>query len=323
MPDILATTLQCAVAEQVVLQVKRFHIDAAGPAVLMVHGLTQDSSVFCPRSGSGLALFLAEAGFDVFVADLRGYGDSAPALSADPTVTQRQLVCEDIPALFELIDQYHPAEPFFLVGHAWGCVWLAAALIRQSAWLERVAGFIDFAGRRVARRGGWQRKLMLDTLWARLMPAIGRHKGVIPARAFGIGSTDISMALHEGQMAWSRGAEWRDLEDGFDYALRLGEMSWPAGLYLAGKDDRYLGHFDDVKAFARELGRHDTQMILLQKGTGCSRNYGHNDLLSHPQAALDHFPLVLAWMQQRLDRANDSTASAGPAESQRTILPTL
>lgn len=323
MSDILATTLQCAVAEHVSLQVKRLHTDAAGPAVLMVHGLTQDSAVFCPRSGAGLAPFLAGAGFDVFVADLRGYGESLPALSPDSAVTQHQLVCEDLPALFELVDQHHPAESFFVVGHAWGCVMLAAALIREPAWLERVTGFIDFAGRRVARGNGWQRKLMLDVLWGRLMPAIGRRKGVVPARAFGIGSADISMALHEGQTAWSRGAEWRDLEDGFDYALRLGELSWPAGLYLAGKDDRYLGHFDDVKAFARELGRHDTQMILLQKGTGCSRNYGHKDLLTHPQASLDHFPLVLAWMQQRLDLMNDTGASADPADSQRTILPTL
>lgn len=303
MSDINVSTLQCPVSGDISLQVTRLHTDPRGPAVLLIHGLVEDSAIFCPRSGAGLAPFLAESGFDVFVPDLRGHGASPPKLGPGVSVTQRELVAEDIPAVFELIDGYHPGESLFAAGHAWGSVLLSAALIRSPVWLERSAGLIHFAGRRVARSGGWRNRVMLAMLWGKIMPALGRRQGVVPARSLGIGSNDVSLALHTGQLAWSRSAEWRDLEDGFDYALRLGELSWPPGLYLAGNHDRYLGQFDDVKAFARSFGPHDMQMILLQKGTGCSRDYGHNDLLTHPQAALDHFPLVLAWMQQRLQGA--------------------
>ena len=310
MPDINVSTLQCPVADGLALQVSRLFTDPGGPAVLMLHGLAEDSDVFCPRNGAGLAVFLAEAGFDVFVPDLRGHGDSPPRLVPGVSITQHDIVRQDIPALFELIDAYHPDEPLFAVGHAWGSVLLAAALARHPAWLRRIAGLVHFAARRVARGSGWRHWLMVETLWAKVMPALGKRKGFIPARALGIGSNDVSLALHAGQLAWSRSAEWRDLEDGFDYALRLGDLSWPAGLYLAGKHDKYLGQFDDVKAFAREFGPHDKQLILLQKGTGCSRDYGHNDLLTHPQASLDHFPLVLAWMQQRIHGAKTSESAA-------------
>ncbi|SDS17565.1 Serine aminopeptidase, S33 [Halopseudomonas xinjiangensis] len=310
MPDLNVSTLQCTVTDELALQVSRLFTDPGGPAVLMIHGLAEDSGIFCPRNGAGLAVFLAEAGFDVFVADLRGHGASPPRLAPGVSITQHDIVCQDMPALFELIEAHHPGEHFFAVGHAWGSVLLAAALTRQPAWLDRVAGLIHFAARRVSRRGGWRHRLMVETLWAKVMPALGKRQGLIPARSLGIGSNDVSLALHAGQLAWSRGAEWRDLEDGFDYALRLEELSWPAGLYLAGKHDKYLGQFDDVKAFAREFGPHDMQLILLQKGTGCSRNYGHNDLLTHPQASLDHFPLVLAWMQQRIHGAKTNESAA-------------
>lgn len=310
MPDITVTTLQCAVTADISLEVRRLFADPGGPPVLLVHGLVEDGGVFCPRNGAGLAVFLAEAGFDVFVPDLRGHGASPPKLGPGVSITQHAMVVQDIPALFELIENHHPGEPVFAAGHAWGSVLLAAALIRQPVWLDRIAGLMHFASRRVARNGGWRQRLMLDTLWGKVMPALGRRQGLIPARSLGIGSNDVSLDLHAGQLAWSRAAEWRDLDDGFDYALRLEELSWPPGLYLAGKDDKYLGQFDDVKAFARGFGPHDMQMILLQKGTGCSRDYGHNDLLTHPQATLDHFPLVLAWMQQRLHGAKTAGNAA-------------
>ncbi|MFD1698963.1 alpha/beta fold hydrolase [Halopseudomonas phragmitis] len=290
--------LQVSVDDQVRLHVRHFP-GRGGPAILMVHGLVEDGRIFWSRGGQGLAPWLADAGYEVYVADLRGRGESEPPLSRGLQVTQHQLITEDLPALFELIAQRHPNQPWFAISHSWGGVWLASALARQPQWLQYLAGQVHFASKRVIRQRNWRKRLMIDLLWCRVAPLIGLFNGLIPARALGIGSADESRAMLRANLAWMNGGQWRDLEDGFDYALAVKTLAWPPGLYLAGKNDHYLGHVDDVKAFARELGEHDAQVVLLKKGLGCSRNYGHNDLLTHPQATQEHFPLVLDWLGQR------------------------
>lgn len=296
---IVTSSLPLEVAPGVVLHVQRFRPEGGGLPMLLIHGLVEDGRIFYSRSGKGLAPWLATQGYDVFVPDLRAHGQSTPALQAGMQVTQRQLICEDLPALFELIEREYPGQPFFAATHSWGGVWLASALIRQPQYLPRVAGIVHFACKRVIYQRSLRKRVMIDLLWGRAAKLVSRFKGYVPARALGAGSADESCAVHRENLAWMSGGEWRDLEDGFDYALALDVLTWPPGLYLAGKHDRYLGHVEDVKAFARELGKHDAQIVLLEKGTGCSRDYGHNDMLAHTQAVDDHFPLVLSWLVQR------------------------
>ena len=296
--EIVSSSLQVSISPDVSLHVQRLRMESAAVPVLLLHGLVEDGRIFYSRTGKGFAPWLAAQGFDVFVPDIRAHGASTPQLKAGLEVSQRQVITEDIPALLAMVDSFYPGRRLFLGSHSWGGVWLASALIRHPQWLPRIAGMVHFACKRVIHQRGFRRRLMIDLLWARVAGLIGRFKGYIPARALGAGSEDESCRMHRDNLDWIRGREWRDLEDGFDYALQLDQLSWPPSLYLAGSKDHYLGHFEDVKAFARELGKHDAQIVLLEKGTGCARHYGHNDLLTHAQAEEDHFPLVLAWLDQ-------------------------
>lgn len=273
------------------LVIRRF--GKSGTPVLLVHGLGDNGDVFCPSSGSGLAPWLGNAGYRVHVADLR-MRSSTDVSVAD--ITQHQLITEDLPALFDGIEQEHPQQRFFIVAHGWGGVLVACALIRQPSWVDRIAGLIQVGARRVCQQTNWQRRLLLDLMWGRVAPFMGRAQQHVALRALGLGRVDISRQLHDDVQAWLNGGQWHDPQDGFDYATALNEISWPDSLYIAGNNDHYMGHPADVKAFARELGAHDAQLILLQKGTGCSRDYGHHDLLTHSQAETDHFPLILSWL---------------------------
>lgn len=280
------------------LRVRRFTSAAGGPAVLLLHGLGERGAVFCPAGGTGLAPWLADAGYDVYVPDLRDRAtDSAPV----PDISQFQLICEDLPALYELIAGEHPGERFAIIAHGWGGVLAASALIRQPAWLEHIAGLIHIGVRRVCHQRNWQRRLLLDVMWKRLAPLAGRRHGFVPLSRLGLGSADLSLRLHADSQLWQNGGNWRDPQDSFDYAAALAAIRWPSSLYLAGYKDHCMGHFADVKAFARELGSHDAQLVLLRKGTGSARDYGHLDVLTHPQAVNDHFPLMLAWLARQMD----------------------
>lgn len=265
-------------------------------AVLMVHGLGSTGAVFSGPSFSGLAPWLAAAGYNVYVADLR---DRLSADSVKPDITQQRLLAEDVPQLLDALIQNHPDQKLFVVGHGWGGVLLAAVLIRQPALLTRVAGIVQVAVRRRALQRTWQQRLQCGFLWSQLAPKLGRYKGYIPLRGLGLGTADISLKLHAESQVWQNSSIWRDPHNGFDYAEALSKINWPPSIYLAGKNDRAWGHFEDVKAFAREFGEHDAQLVLLEKGAGSSRSYGHYDLLTHPQAATDHFPLVLSWLARQ------------------------
>lgn len=286
--------------DAVELEMRCFGSSNTGAVLLLVHGALEDGRVFHPRNDQGLAGTLAAEGHTAYVADLRGHGQSAPALlESSAEVTQSALINQDLPALLEFVYSRHPGQPVFCVGHGWGGVWLVSALIRRPDLLTRIRGLLHFGVRRRQLHGSRATRLTSALFWQRLLPLLGRVKGVIPARAMAIGSADESTAIHATNLAWMRG-EWRDLEDGFDYASAIGKLVWPPGLYLAGESDRQQGHIGDVRDFARELGPHDAQIVLLEKGQGCSRRYGHADLLTHPQAEVDHFPLVLGWLEQHL-----------------------
>ncbi len=285
---------------QLQLQLRCFAGSPQGAVVLLVHGALEDGRVFHPRSDQGLAGVLAAAGYTVYVLYLRGHGASLPALQqAGAAVTQHRLITEDLPAALTLLQERHPGQRLFAGGHGWGGVWLASALIRRPDLLAVVDGLLHFAVRRRQLHGGAFTRFTSAVFWQRMLPLLGRAKGAIPARAMALGSADESTAIYAANLAWMRG-EWRDLEDGFDYASAIEDLAWPPSLYLAGEMDRQQGHIGDVRDFARELGPHDAQIVLLQKGQGCSRRYGHNDLLTHPQAEVDHFPLVLSWLEQHL-----------------------
>ena len=72
-------TIELANGEK--LYIKRFYNQLNAPPALMIHGSVENGRIFYSNSGKGFAPFLASKGFDVFVPDLRGRGNSIPAIS--------------------------------------------------------------------------------------------------------------------------------------------------------------------------------------------------------------------------------------------------
>jgi len=63
------------------LFIKRFYANANGAPVLMIHGSVENGKIFYSSSGKGFAPYLAKKGYDVFVVDLRGRGQSKPLVN--------------------------------------------------------------------------------------------------------------------------------------------------------------------------------------------------------------------------------------------------
>ncbi|HYX81614.1 MAG TPA: alpha/beta fold hydrolase, partial [Gemmatimonadales bacterium] len=77
------------------LVMQRFVADGARDVVFMLHGSIENGRVFYSASGKGLAPYLAQHGFDVFVPDLRGRGASTPHVGRHSSYGQTEIIVEE------------------------------------------------------------------------------------------------------------------------------------------------------------------------------------------------------------------------------------
>jgi len=270
-----------------------------GPVVLMLHGAVENGRIFYSDSGKGFGCYLAQQGFDVYIADLAGRGLSSPPIGPQAEHGQSESICQEIPALLEALQARRPEAALFWVAHSWGGVLLMASLARHPAWLGKLKGVVMFGSKRRVQGLNGEKLLKVYFFWNRLAFACTRHYGYLPAQKLGIGSDSETRRSHSQGAAWVQQGRWRDDEDGFDYAATLQALDLPPLLYLAGQADKSLGHPQDVRHFQQEVGGKG-EFWLLGKQQGHQHDYGHIDMLTHPAAPVDHFPQVVNWMQAQL-----------------------
>jgi len=264
--------------------------------VLMLHGAIENGRIFYSHSGKGLGCFLADHGFMVYCADFAGRGLSKPHVSQGFSQSQQQMIVRDIPALIEHIYQLHQ-QKVIVIAHSWGGVVTAAALARFAHLNEKVAAKVCFGTKRVISVNTLERKFKIDLVWNTLAPWLSRKNGYFPARKWRMGADDEPGQFLTDTVEWIKGAPFTDLNDQFDYAAASTQANWPPVWHFAAQNDRLLGHPDDVKAFIAETSP-QARFTLLAKAQGYQQDYDHISMLTHPQAAQDHFIELRDWLLQ-------------------------
>ncbi|HEY9102071.1 alpha/beta fold hydrolase [Chitinimonas sp.] len=279
------------------LHLRRIHPAEPGSAVLMVHGAVANARTFYSDKGKGLGPWLAQRGYDVYVLDLRGRGLSTPKIARGAAHGQTESICEDIPAALLEIQRLRGEQvPLYLVAHSWGGVLLSAALARKPEWARRVRANVYLGSKRSIRVWNWHRLYEIEIFWQRLASLLAKRKGYLPAAELGMGADDETLKSLRQSQQWVKAADWQDSDDGFDYVAALQATALPPTLYLVGGKDPVRGHERDVRRFAAESGRHAHAFGLLSRQAGLSRDYGHIDMLTHPQAEQEVYPQVLDWL---------------------------
>ena len=273
---------------------------ARGTPVLMVHGAAEDGHIFYSQNGQGLGCFLARHGYEVFVADLRGKGKSWPTINQHSDFGFHEMIMEDIPALARTVAKASGGQEQTWVTHSLGGALVAASLARSSPEELGVRQLVHFAARRTINSTSLRRKLLVDLLWNRIGRMAVAVEGYLPASAIGLGTARETGRCFHDAVNWSMREQWIDSEDGFDYGEALKMRPWLRSLYFASVKDSAFGSPDDVRDFMHELGRHDGRMLVLGRAGGNLRDYSHTGILMHPDAEIDHFPQLLAWLQEAL-----------------------
>ncbi|WKE64926.1 alpha/beta fold hydrolase [Gallaecimonas kandeliae] len=283
------------------VQGHRLHLRRQGPEagqpVLMLHGAISNGRTFYSDSGKGLGPFLAEAGFCVYVADLRGRGLSEPRIGRDAGHGQLESIRDDIPALQAFIQGRHGGAKVHWLAHSWGGVLMASTLARFPALADGVESLTFFGSKRSIRSWSLERLLKVELVWKRLAPRWVAKHGYLPARAKKIGADDETAGSLAHSIAWVNKGPWVDPQDGFDYGKAAAGVDWPRTWLLAGKGDKTLGNPKDVALFQQEM-KAQGELTLLGRSGGFRRNYDHLNMLVGEDAATELYPLVLAWLRR-------------------------
>jgi predicted alpha/beta hydrolase len=295
MDGLTHTTTLIEIKPGVSAAMHRFVAGSKGIPVLLIHGSIENARIFYTKKGKGLAPFLANRGFDVFVPDMAGKGHSVPKVSRTFRYSQTDTLEYEIPAYIAYLEKMYPHDEIRLAAHSWGGV-LLLSWYAQNGEGYRVGPMVFFGSKRRISVFSAKRFIMLDIMWMLVGMISSAVLGYLPAKALKMGSENEPAALYRDVTRWVYTLNWRDKATGFNYVKALKSMNLPPILYYAGINDHVLGHPADVAKLMNEAGSENAQFILLGKHYGNLHDYGHVDILTAKTCNEDHFIQAAQWL---------------------------
>lgn len=283
------------VTSDIKLHIKKIYKESSLPPVVLIHGSMENGKIFYSKSLKGFAPYLAQNGFTVYVVDLRGKGESHPKISRDFNFGQADVI-NDLVHVYEYIQTFHPNDKQIWGSHSWGGVLVNCFLLRHPEYIKRTEKLFHFATKRSISVRSIQKYINIDIAFKRLFTWQAYLEGYVSPRFFGFDSE--ARNYHVDVAKWVSQMSFVDPSDRFDYAQSALKHKLPQSLFIAGINDPYLGNPVDVRRFMQECNVMEHDYLLLSKANGRLHDYGHNDMVTHPDGPNDHFPLIKQWLQR-------------------------
>ncbi|WP_122339753.1 alpha/beta fold hydrolase [Pseudomonas caricapapayae] len=264
--------------------------DVRGIPVILLHGSFSNRRFWYSPKGVGLGPYLARAGYDVWIPEMRGHG-----LSARNQNYRANCVADyarfDLPAIAAFICEQSGQIPHW-IGHSLGGTTLAAALGGQYLDAQNVASVALF-GSQVSRTY-WPLKIPPLQWSARLLLRSFEH---ISGPRFKRGPEDEPIGLVLESMRW-HGLFGRFGERDNNWWAGLKEVQVPVLAVAAAGD-----HQDPVWAcrtlFDQVGGEQHKQFLCLGREHGFSEDFDHVRMLVSKAAQQQVWPRVIEWLGEQ------------------------
>ena len=247
------------------------------------------------------ARYLAQNGLAVLLYDYRGVGESAPQSLKGFKTNLRIWAGIDMTAAFEWLQQQHPGEPCFILGHSMG-----GQLIGLMPNASRADGIV-LAG---SSFGYWPllpfpSNILYFFIWYLLQPIAIRIKGYLPASKIGLGE-DIPRGVAEEFRAWCTSPGY--LSDFFGKTIRqhyYDQIQAPL-LSLVPTDDNIAGRRSVPPLLKLYSRARITQRWISPREIG-KKEIGHFGIFSR-RYKNTIWPMMLDFLEEQL--SEKMTASA-------------
>jgi pimeloyl-ACP methyl ester carboxylesterase len=292
-----------------------------------------DPVVLCPGIGTNrlaldlsddasLAKYLAAAGHDTWIVELRGRG-----LSTRPRLFGRyrydwsfdEYVEKDAPAAIDTVLRATGAERVHWVGFSLGGM-VGYALLGDPKQAARIGSAVILGA---PATFGFQRKYLFswplrNLRWVRhrslmrllapiggwLKPSLFQNKENISSETVRKMMVNATANFARNEMLqygdWVANDRFRSIDQRRDYRKDLARATAPV-LLIAGNKDR-LAPPPSVKDALELIGSTEKKFVIASRGQSFEANYGHYDLVVGTRAPKEIYPLVGDWLEgKRLD----------------------
>ncbi len=259
-----------------------------GVPVILVHGSFSNRRFWYSPKAVGLGPYLARAGFDVWLAEMRGHGLS-PRNQSYRHNTVADYARYDLPAIARFVREQSGQAPHW-IGHSLGGTTLAAALGGAHLSAELAASVAMF-GTQVSRVY-WQLKLPPVEWSARLLLKRFEH---VSGTRFKRGPEDEPIGMALESLRWHR-LFGRFAAPGENWWEGLAMVQVPMLAVSADGDEQ-----DPPWACRKLLEQFSStsrDYLQLGKAAGFSSDFGHVEMLVSKPAQVEVWPLVKAWLRE-------------------------
>lgn len=261
--------------------------DVRGVPVILVHGSFSNRRFWYSPKGIGLGPFLARAGYDVWIAEMRGHG-----LSARNQRYRYNKVADyaryDLPAIAAFVREQSGQVPHW-IGHSLGGTTLAAALGGQYLGAAGAASVALF-GSQVSRTY-WPLKIPPVQWSGRLLLKPFEH---ISGPRFKRGPEDEPIGLVLESMRW-HGLFGRFGERDNNWWDGLKAVEVPV-LAVAATGDHQDPEWACRMLFD-QIGSQYKEFLCLGRRHGFSEDFDHVQMLVSKAAQREVWPRVADWLQ--------------------------
>ncbi len=263
--------------------------DVRGTPVILLHGSFSNRRFWYSPKGIGLGAYLARAGYDVWIPEMRGHGLSARNLSYRSNCVA-DYARFDLPAIAAFVVEQSGQIPHW-IGHSLGGTSLAAALGGQYLGADTAASVALF-GSQVSRTY-WPLKVPPLQWSAKLLLRSFEH---ISGPRFKRGPEDEPIGLVLESMRW-HGLFGRFGERDNNWWAGLSAVQVPLLAVAAAGD-----HQDPVWAcreLFEQIGSEHRQFLCLSREHGFSEDFDHVQMLVSKAAQQQVWPRVIEWLGER------------------------
>lgn len=259
-----------------------------GVPVILIPGSFSNRRFWFSPKGIGLGAYLARAGFDVWIAEMRGHGLS-PRNRDYSRNTVSDYVRYDLPAIADFIHELNPQKAHWL-GHSLGGIILAGALGGHYLDEAKIASGALFGSQ--ISRVYWPLKLPPLEWTARLLL---KRFSVLSGARLKRGPEDEPIGLVVESLRW-HGLFGRFGDAKRNWWAGLAEVRVPV-LAVAALGDRQDPAWACEKLL-KQFGSPVSEFICLGKKQGFSSDFGHVEMLISKEAQREVWPLLEQWLQR-------------------------
>lgn len=264
------------------------HEQSRGVPVILLPGSFSNRRFWYSPKAIGLGPYLARAGFDVWIAEMRGHG-----LSPRNRDYQRNTVADyaryDLPALGAFIFEQNP-QPAHWLGHSLGGVTLAATLGGKYLDQTQVASAV-LLGSQVSR-GYWPLKIPPVEWLGRL---VIKRMGGLSGTRLKRGPEDEPASLAIETLRW-HGLFGRFGDAEQDWWAGLREVQVPVMAVSAQGDEQDPPWA--CEKMLKQFGSALSEYLCLGKKRGFSSDFGHVEMLISKEAQREVWPLINQWLRK-------------------------